>query len=174
MRQKRTSNVFDNRHCTAANGNIFQKIHWLPINHKIDFKVSTTEYILSSTNRLPGVLVEYAPIRQLNTFFEPLQSPSTRTVVARRAFSQAAPQKVWNDLPIDNRHSRHLSKHLKLEKVKALFIYIADLKASAYSYRFFCSAWFQLRSTTTGTLLLIRRPRRVFGRVVCICTQGRN
>jgi len=50
-------------------------------------------------------------------------------------------------------------------KVKALFIYIADQKASAYGCRFFCSACFQLRSTTTGTLLLIRRPRRISGRV---------
>jgi len=53
---------------------------------------------------------------------------------------------------------------LKL-KVKALFIYIADRKASAYSYRFFFSACFQLRSITTGTLLFIRRSRWVSGRV---------
>jgi len=43
-------------------------------------------------------------------------------------------------------------------KVKA---YISIRKASAYSCRFFCSAYFQLRSTTTGTLLRIRRPQRV-------------
>lgn len=48
-------------------------------------------------------------------------------------------------------------------KVKVIFIYIADRKATACSCRFFCSACFQLRSTTTGTLLLIRRPRRVTG-----------
>ena len=50
-----------------------------------------------------------------------------------------------------------------LVKVKVIFIYIADWKATACSCRFFCSACFQLRSTTTGTLLLIRRPRRVTG-----------
>ena len=49
-------------------------------------------------------------------------------------------------------------------KVKAPFIYKADRKASVYSCRFFCSACFQLRSTT-GTLLLILRPRRVTGGV---------
>jgi hypothetical protein len=43
------------------------------------------------------------------------------------------------------------------------FIYIADRKALAYSCRFFCSACFQLCSTTTDTLLLIRPPRRVTG-----------
>jgi len=48
-------------------------------------------------------------------------------------------------------------------KVKAMFIYVTDQKASAYSCSFFCSACFQLHSTTTGTLLLIRRPRRVSG-----------
>jgi len=37
--------------------------------------------------------------------------------------------------------------------------------ALAYSWRFFCSACFQLCSTTTGMLLLIQRPRRVSGRV---------
>jgi len=46
-----------------------------------------------------------------------------------------------------------------------LCLYIADRKASAYSCRFFCSTCFQLRSTTTGTLQLIRRPRRVSDRV---------
>jgi len=40
-------------------------------------------------------------------------------------------------------------------KVNFLFIYIAYRKASAYSCRFFCCACFQLRSTITGTLLLI-------------------
>jgi len=61
-------------------------------------------------------------------------------------------------------------------KVKAMFIHIEDRKASGYSYRFFCSTCFQLRSTTTGTsLLLIRRPRRVSGRVDhSIYTQGRT
>jgi len=49
-----------------------------------------------------------------------------------------------------------IQKYLTLKKVKALFIYIVDRKASAYSCRFFCSACFQLRSTTTGTLLLIQ------------------
>jgi len=67
--------------------------------------------------------------------------------------------------------------YLKVKKVKALFIYIADRKDSAYSCRFFCSACFQLRSTTPDTLLLIRRPRRVYGRVeltIGICKQGRT
>jgi len=53
----------------------------------------------------------------------------------------------------------------KVEEVKAMFIYIADRKATAHNSRFFCSACFQLLSTTTGTLLLIRRPQRVSGRV---------
>jgi len=59
-----------------------------------------------------------------------------------------------------------LCTYIKLKvKVKALFIYIVDRKASAYNCHFFCSACFQLCSTTTGTLLLIRRPHRVSGRV---------
>jgi hypothetical protein len=46
-------------------------------------------------------------------------------------------------------------------EVKASFIYIADRKTSACNCRFFRYACFQLRCTTTGTLLLIRHPRRV-------------
>jgi len=52
-----------------------------------------------------------------------------------------------------------------VNKVKGLFIYVADRKISAYSCRFFCSACFQVHSITTDTLLLIRRPWRVCGRV---------
>jgi len=68
-----------------------------------------------------------------------------------------------NNISRINRLAADLSS---IVKVKTLFIYIADRKASAYSCRFFCSACFQIRSTTTGTLLLeIRRPRRVSGTV---------
>jgi len=64
--------------------------------------------------------------------------------------------------------------NIKSYKVKTLIIYIADRKASAYSCRFFCSACFELRSTTTGTLLLIRRPLRVSGRKPALSDQSRN
>jgi len=53
-------------------------------------------------------------------------------------------------------------------------MYIADLKASAYSCHFFCSACFQLRSTATCMLLLIRRLGRYLVELTIeICTQGR-
>jgi len=73
----------------------------------------------------------------------------------------------FNELCFDNSPVSSMScvfRILKV-KVKALFIYIADRKASAYSWHFFCSTCFQLSSTTTGTLLLIRRPWRVSCRV---------
>ena len=58
----------------------------------------------------------------------------------------------------------HFIKLIKVKvKVKIIFIYIADRKGTACSCRFFSSACFQLRSTTTCTLLLIRRPRRTDG-----------
>lgn len=87
---------------------VLQKLHWLPINHRIDFKVATIAYKVRQTGcpaYLASSVVEYAPTRQLRSSSSLLlQSPSTRTVIARRAFSQAAPR-VWNDLPIDIRNS---------------------------------------------------------------------
>jgi len=82
-----------------------------------------------------------------------------------KAFDRVPHKRLLRKLKSFNLHP-DLIDWIKLKvQVKALFIYIADRKASAYSCRFFCSACFQLR-TTTGTLLLIQRPLRVSGRVV--------
>ena len=50
-----------------------------------------------------------------------------------------------------------------MDEEVVLYMCIAYRKATAYGCRFFCFVCFQFRSTRTGTLLLIRRPRRVTG-----------
>jgi len=78
---------------------VLQKLHWLSIRNKIDFKCSSR--IHSSANWLSsvlGIICCRVFVYTAATFVK-LQLPSTRTVMSRCAFSQVAPR-VFNDLSI--------------------------------------------------------------------------
>ena len=82
---------------------VLERLHWLPITHRINYKVATLAYKVRSTNSpaylLPAVS-NYVPTRQLRSSTHLLITKQpVRTEIARRAFSQAAPT-VWNNLPL--------------------------------------------------------------------------
>ena len=82
---------------------VLERLHWLPINHRVNYKGATLAYKVRSTNSqaylLPAIS-NYVPTRQLRSSTHLLITKQpVRTTTARRAFSQAAPT-VWNSLPL--------------------------------------------------------------------------
>ena len=87
---------------------ILQSLHWLPIKYRIDYKIATMAYKVRTTGSpayLKCCVRNYIPTRQLRSSnYVLLDKGSTRTVIARRAFSYAAPT-IWNSLPHDTRNA---------------------------------------------------------------------
>ena len=81
---------------------VLKELHWLPIKHRIDFKLATIVYKVKQTQEpsyLAELLIGHKSNRNLrsNDRYQ-LERPITRTVLATRAFSVAAPN-IWNCLP---------------------------------------------------------------------------
>ena len=82
--------------------NALNVLHWLPIHHRISFKIASLTYkVLNSKepSYLADLLSPYVPARTLrssNSNF--LVEPMAHTVFGSRAFRSAAP-KIWNRLP---------------------------------------------------------------------------
>ena len=86
-------------------------LHWLPVAHRINFKLATIVFktrIHHQPGYLDNLLVDYEQPRVLRSSADEfLAVPRTRTVLATRAFSVAAP-KLWNTIPIEIRNSLSL------------------------------------------------------------------
>jgi len=98
---------------------LLQSLHWLPIRERIRHKVATLTFKahrLSSPPYLNSLLNDYVSSRTLRPSSTPrLIVPRTRTELAKRAFSVAAPA-LWNSLPVDVVDTNTLptfKKHLK-------------------------------------------------------------
>ena len=100
--------------CKAKNSDhihpILQTLHWLPIAHRVQYKISTVCFSsLAGTapQYLSDLLQPYTPTRQLRsasdtrTFRVPRVNTKT---FGERSFSCAGPS-VWNSLPKPLRHS---------------------------------------------------------------------
>jgi len=93
-----------------------QKLHWLPINSRITFKIAVITYKTlqyKSPSYLHSLIVPYTPGRSLRSsdkFF--LTVPSVKSSTGSRSFSFAAPT-VWNALPISLRSSSFLESFRK-------------------------------------------------------------
>ena len=87
---------------------VLKSLHWLPINYRIEYKLATLAFKIRSTGSpayLQSAVSDYVPSRQLRSSSMVLLAETpTRTVIARRAFSHAAPT-VWNSLPYEIRTS---------------------------------------------------------------------
>ena len=97
-------------------------LHWLPIDRRIDFKISVLTYKLlhsGSPSYLSSLLHFYTPLRALRSSdLDLLYQPSVSSVIGSRAFQVAAPV-TWNKIPLLIRQSstlhtfrRHLKTHL--------------------------------------------------------------
>ena len=82
---------------------VLRNLHWLPISYRIDFKVATLAYKVHATGSPAYLQSDYTPSRDLrSSSLQFLATVQTRTAIARRAFSRAAPS-VWNNLPYNVR-----------------------------------------------------------------------
>ena len=96
-----------------------QSLHWLPIRERINYKVATLTFKarrMSAPPYLNSLLNDHVPSRTLRLSSTPrLIVPRTRTELAKRAFSVAAPA-LWNSLLVDVVDANSLlsfKKHLK-------------------------------------------------------------
>ncbi len=101
---------------------ILCELHWLPIEHRITYKIALLVYKCLQGNGpsyLTNLLHKYEPGRVLrSTQSEILMVPRINLAYGGRSFSYAAP-KVWNSLPVSVRKSgtvctfkKHLKTHL--------------------------------------------------------------
>jgi len=132
---------------------ILRKLHLPPIKHRIDFKVATIAYKVRHT-RCPA----YSPTlqrRSSSTLL--LQSRLTRTVIARRAFSQTTPE-VWNDLAIDIRNSVTFD-HFKSTLRTRYYKLTLDSDCTSWSRDSLLPRWFT--HWHNGTLTMIYNNSRL-------------
>ena len=83
---------------------ILAELHWLPIKHRIQYKIAVTVFKVLTTQQpsyLANIIRFRAASRQLRSCGRNLlHDDRTNLAFADRAFSHAAPA-VWNSLPLD-------------------------------------------------------------------------
>jgi hypothetical protein len=92
----------------ASSSELLYNLHWLPVHHRINFKIALLTFKLLTLNQ-PSYL---ASLVKFNIALRTLRSsdqhilylPRTCTVTGGRAFNLAA-SKIWNSLPISIRSS---------------------------------------------------------------------
>ena len=100
---------------------LLQKLHWLPVHSRIQYKISTLCYNSFSDTYplfLSELLTVYYPSRQLRSILDTktFRIPLTKTkIFGERAFSFTGP-KQWNSLPDDVRYSPSLLSFKKARK----------------------------------------------------------
>src|SRR5271156_4425825 len=86
----------------ASSSPLLQSLHWLPIRHRIKFKVAMLTF-KAYREQTPAYLYEvihaHVPSRALRSADDNrLDKPLSQTMAATKAFRSAAPE-VWNGLP---------------------------------------------------------------------------
>ena len=110
----------DNHHLSS--GDLLRKLHWLPVQSRIEFKIACITYKVLTTGQptyLSTLLNHYTPLRTLRSANQyRLQHPRVSTEFAKRSFGYLAP-KIWNNIPLDIRlcstlptFKRHLKTYL--------------------------------------------------------------
>ena len=82
---------------------VLSELHWLPVCHRINFKISTITHRLLQSQQpsyLAVLISRYAPVRSLwSSSSLSIGAPLRKTSMATsRSFSTVAP-KIWNSLP---------------------------------------------------------------------------
>ena len=90
------SNRFD--HITP----VLAKLHWLPIQHRVHFKIALTAFKVLTTKKLQylfELIHLYEPLRPLRSCgINILYKSRTKAVFSERSFSNCVPT-IWNSLP---------------------------------------------------------------------------
>ena len=102
------------RHPFESSSGLLSALHWLPIHHRINFKLATITFKALSSQQpshLSSLLHPYVS-RSTHTLrsssLDLLAIPRCRTELEKRAFSFSAPP-VWNAIPIEIRSSPSLA-----------------------------------------------------------------
>ena len=96
---------------------LLQRLHWLPIHQRIDFKLAKLAFLARSSTTssyLNSSVARYLPshtLRSQDTCL--LAVPTTKTVFDSRAFRVASPT-VFNSLPEDIRSTDNISRFCRL------------------------------------------------------------
>ena len=89
---------------------LLKQLHWLPVNYRIKFKLSTLTYRALAIHQPPYLasLLHFSNIpRQLrSSTSQQLSIPRTKLNLGKRAFSVAAPI-IWNELPTTLKYSQN-------------------------------------------------------------------
>ena len=99
---------------------MLKRLHWLPVEQRITFKVATLTYKVLHNKDSPSYRLDfvtsYRPSRSLRSCSQCLLTiPNIKSAAARRSFSYAAPS-VWNSLPLHIRTSSSLTSFRSLLK----------------------------------------------------------
>jgi len=105
---------------------ILKDLHWLPIVQRIEFKMATIVFkvrLQRQPEYLSALVIDYEPVRSLRSEGKNyIHTPRTKTVLASRRFSSAAPA-IWNSLPCDIRSCDELNNFKR--KLKTHFFKLA-------------------------------------------------
>ena len=86
----------------SSSHNLLQQLHWLPIKHRINFKIANITFRTLHSSQpvyLRSLLHGHHSTRSLRlSHTNLLSAPFVRTSFGARSFSVAAP-KIWNSLP---------------------------------------------------------------------------
>ena len=106
---------------------LLKQLHWLPVNNRIQFKLSTLTYRALAIHQPPYMasLLQFSNIpRQLrSSTSQQLSIPRIKLNLGKRAFSVAAPI-IWNELPTTLKSCESLAsfrKNLKTDLFKIAF-----------------------------------------------------
>jgi len=98
---------------------LLQELHWLPVRHRVDFKMATLVY-LSLSDMAPAYLAADCQMVS-DEGRRQLRSVTSRTCIVRRTYSNygdrcfaAAGPKLWNSLPAELRQAEINFQRFKL------------------------------------------------------------
>ena len=100
---------------------LLKQLHWLPVNYRIKFKLSTLTYRALAIHQPP--YLANIPRQLISSSSQQLSIPRTKLNLDKRAFSVATPI-VWNELPATLKSCESLAsfrKHLKTYLFKIAF-----------------------------------------------------
>ena len=104
---------------------LLKQLHWLPVNYRIQFKLSTLTYRALAIHQPPYIasLLHFSNIpRQLRSS-QQLSIPRTKLNLGKRAFSVAAPI-IWNELPTILKYCESLASFREFDNIWSRMIYL--------------------------------------------------
>ena len=103
--QNNLARLVCNVNCRTSSVSLLHKLHWLPINQRINYKVACTVRNAlegASPDYLRSAITPYNPPRSSSAGLLSVPASANHLVIANRAFCHAAPL-IWNSLSSDVR-----------------------------------------------------------------------